>query len=126
MLLFSSHSTFYLYAEEKEIKKIEEMRGIIIDNRSLEKYLDDIDRFILRYPKAQAILPISFESGYSIYSEGEIYRFNEESNEKIFEFLQERNNVLRVIVKVEEDEDGELKLISIKNQYIGARGEEED
>lgn len=109
----------------KEVSKSDsetiKLSGTIVDNKSVEKYLDGLDNFMPRYPKAQAILPSSVESGYSIYSAGELYRFNKESNDKISEFLQERNNVLRVEIEARKDGD-DLDLISIKNEYIGVMG----
>ena len=129
MLVFCC--SFLSYADESEVEIAEDVKeelqliGVIIDNRSAEKYLDQIGTFAPRYPKAQAIIPISYESGYSIYtSDGELYKFNKEGNDKIYEFLQDRNNVLRVVVDVLENKDEELELISIKNRYVGARGKE--
>lgn len=127
VLVLSLSFFIHTYAENDVVideAEVLEITGTIIDNISAEKYLDDLDRFILRYPKAQAVIPISKESGYSIRtSEGELYRFNEESNDKIFEFLQDRNNVVKVVIEAKEDEDEELELMSIRNQYRGARGE---
>lgn len=125
MLAFISLLGFVFFAQADEPKKesdeILKITGIIIDNKSAEKYIDSLATFIPRYPKAQAVLPISVESGYSIYSEGELYKFNKESNEKIVKFLDERNNVLRVKIEAKEL-DGELDLISIENEYIGVMG----
>lgn len=116
---------FLSFAQADELKKEQEetlkITGTIIDNKSAEKYVKELDVFIQRYPKAQAVLPVSVESGYSIYSEGELYRFNKESNEKIVEFLVERNNVLKVAIEAKEVDD-ELVLVSIKNEYSGVRG----
>lgn len=114
---------FSLYAQIKKDEATGELEitGIIIDNKSAEKYHDELERFIRMYPKAQAILPVSVESGYSIYVDSELYKFNEESNKKIVEFLQKRNNILKVVIKAEEIDD-ELELKSIKNEYIGIRG----
>ena len=129
MLVFCC--SFLSYADEtgveiaEDIKEELQLAGIIIDNRSAEKYLDQIGTFAPRYPKVQAIMPISYESGYSLYtSDGELYRFDKEGNGKIFEFLQSRNNVLSVVVDVLENKDEEFELISIKNRYVGARGKE--
>ena len=98
------------------------LSGVIIDNKSVEKYIDQLDTFAPRYPKAQAVLPISVESGYSIYADGELYKFDDESNKKIVEFLQERSNVLKVIVKAKEV-DEKLELVSIENAYVVKRGD---
>ncbi|MDP1853696.1 MAG: hypothetical protein Q8L26_05815 [Candidatus Omnitrophota bacterium] len=117
--------SFLSFAQADEPKKESEetlkIAGTVIDNESAEKYLKSLDIFILRYPKAQAVLPVSVESGYSIYSEGELYRFNKESSVKITEFLEERNNVLKVVIEAKEVDD-ELELLSIKNEYSGVRG----
>ncbi len=116
---------FFFFAKADDPKKESEetlkIAGTVIDNESAEKYLKSLDIFILRYPKAQAVLPVSVESGYSIYSEGELYRFNKESSVKITEFLEERNNVLKVVIEAKEVDD-ELELLSIKNEYSGVRG----
>lgn len=121
---FMFSSLAYAQAAKKDASTIT-ITGTIIDNKSVEKYIDQLDTFTLRYPKAQAVLPISVESGYSIYSQSELYKFNKESNEKIVKFLEERNNVLRVIVEAKEVDD-ELELISIRNEYIGVMGEKNE
>lgn len=125
LIIFSS---LHCYAQEVvgstaiEIKPVTlKMSGIIIDNKSAEKYHDDLNVFVQRYPKAQAVLPVSVECGYSFYTDGELYKFDKKSNEKIVEFLQERNNILKVTIEARENGD-ELDLISIQNEYLGVGG----
>jgi len=117
-------SVFACAQDAKEAPKEEvlEFAGTIIDNKSAEKYLDELSTFAPRYPKAQAVIPLSVEAGYSIYTaEGELYRFSDDSNKKIIEFLQDRNNTVQVIIEAREDEEEELELISIENRYRGVK-----
>lgn len=106
------------YAEVKKDNLTGELEitGTIIDNRNAEKYHDKLDRFIPMYPKMEAVLPINAQTGYSVYSDGELYKFDEDSNKRIIEFLKKRENILKVVVRAKE-KNGKLELLSIKNQY---------
>jgi len=54
-------------------------------------------------------------SGYSIFADGKLYRFDQTSNKNIEEFLRQPNSKLQVVVMAEKIGE-ELKLVSIENQ----------
>lgn len=90
--------------------------GDIIDNMCLDAHkLEDIAQFVKGHSKQCAITPECEASGYSIYSEGVVNKFDKESNARIAEFLKKEDSKLQVVVTAVKKGE-ELKLVSIENQ----------
>ncbi len=92
--------------------------GTIVDNKTLENHKDDLDIYLPTYTKENALKPESVQSGYSIVYENGTMKFNDDSNDKIAEFLNKPSSSLQVSVKVllGKDESDLLSLVSIDNK----------
>lgn len=91
-------------------------KGYIIDNLSASmRDSAESEKLVKDYTKEKALLYESIKSGYSLLSNGKLYKFDEISNIRIMEFLQKANSGLRVAVMAKKTE-GELSLVSIENQ----------
>lgn len=90
--------------------------GDIIDNMCLDVHkTEDIAQFVKGHSKQCAITPECEASGYSIYSEGVVNKFDKESNARIAEFLKKEDSKLQVVVTALKNGE-ELNLVSIENQ----------
>ena len=90
-------------------------KGDIIDNMCAAANKDRLADFVKTHPKECALMSHCVASGYSIFADGELYRFDQSSNKKIEEFLKQPDSELQVVVKAEKVGE-ELKLVSIQNQ----------
>jgi hypothetical protein len=99
------------------------LKGTLIDNHCAAMAKDNLAEFVKTHTKACAIMPDCAASGYSIFADGKLYKFDAESSKKVEEFLKKDESKLEVVVKAEKV-DEELKLISIENQMQpgGAHG----
>jgi len=91
------------------------VKGIIIDNMCANANSDNLAEFIKTHTKQCALMPNCVASGYSLFTEGKLHKFDQASNKKIEEFLRKVESRLEVVVKVEKVGE-ELKLVSIENQ----------
>lgn len=90
------------------------LKGDIIDNKcSSAQKAEGLADFVKAHTKDCALACES--SGYSIYADGKLMKFDAESNKKVTEFLKNAESKLQVVVEAKEV-NGELSLISIKNQ----------
>lgn len=90
-------------------------KGDIIDNMCAAANKDRLADFLKTHPKECALLSHCAASGYSIFADGKLYRFDQTSSKKIEEFLKQPDSKLQVVVKAEKIGE-ELKLVSIENQ----------
>ena len=92
------------------------IKGEIIDNRNaaFEKP-GNLAKFIEGYNKEYALMPHCAFSGYSIFADGKLTKFDTKSNVKIIEFLKKPNSKLQVVVVAEKTRNL-LSLVSIENQ----------
>ncbi|MEK6567910.1 MAG: hypothetical protein AABZ27_04155 [Candidatus Omnitrophota bacterium] len=92
------------------------IKGDIIDNMCLDAHKsEDIAQFIKTHAKQCAISPECEAAGYSIYSDGVVNKFDQDSNAKIAEFLKKEGSNLQAAVTAQKS--GEvLSLVSIENQ----------
>lgn len=92
------------------------LTGDIIDNMCAgTKTPEELAEFVKTHTKEYALMPNCVESGYSIFANGTLYKFDKGSNAKIEEFLKKEDSKLQVVVtanKVGED----LNLVTIENQ----------
>lgn len=94
--------------------KITLLKGTIIDNMCADAHKEDIATFIKTHPKTCALTPACAASGYSIFADGKLTKFDKDSNATIKDFLKKQGTKLDVYVEVEKV-GNELKLVSIKN-----------
>jgi len=91
------------------------LKGDIIDNMCAGAHKDVLADFVKTHTKQCAIAPGCIDSGYSIFADGKLYKFDKDSNAKIVEFLKKEDSKLQVVVAAKEV-GGELSLVSIENQ----------
>jgi hypothetical protein len=91
------------------------LRGTIIDNHCAAMGKDNLAEFVKTHTKSCALMPDCAASGYSIFSEGKLHKFDQASSKKVEEFLKKDESKLEVVVKAEKAGE-ELKLVSIENR----------
>ena len=91
------------------------LKGDIVDNMCAAENKDHLADFLKIHTKECALMSDCVASGYSIFADGKLYKFDQASNKKIEEFLRQPDSKLQVVLKAEEA-DKELKLVSIQNQ----------
>lgn len=90
-------------------------KGDIVDNMCAAENKDNLAEFVKTHTKECALMSDCVASGYSIFADGKLYKFDQASNKRIEEFLRKPNSRLRVELKAEKVGDA-LKLVSIQNQ----------
>jgi len=92
------------------------IKGDIIDNMCAgSQNPEDLAAFVKTHTKQCTLKPQCAASGYSIFSDGKLSKFDKESNAKIEEFLKKADSKLQVVVVAKKVGD-ELNLVSIENQ----------
>lgn len=92
----------------------EELQGVIVDNMCADGEKNNLANFIKVHDKACALQKECQASGYSLYLNGKIEKFDEKSNEVIKDFLGREESRLTVEVTVKRKGD-RLSLIDIAN-----------
>ncbi len=92
------------------------LTGVIIDNAcaSAQKP-EELAAFVKTHTKQCALMPACVASGYSIFANGKLYKFDKESAAKIEEFLKKEDSNLQVVVTAKATSAG-LSLVAIDNQ----------
>lgn len=92
------------------------LTGTIIDNQCAGTQTpEQLAEFVKTHTKECALAPACAASGYSIFADNKLSKFDKDSSAKIEEFLKKDDSKLQVVVEAEAVA-GELKLVSIKNQ----------
>ncbi len=91
------------------------LKGDIIDNRCVGRAGDNVSEFVKTHTKQCALMTPCVASGYSIFADGKLHKFDLESNKKIEEFLIEDTSKLQVVITAEKAGE-ELSLLTIVNQ----------
>jgi hypothetical protein len=91
------------------------LKGDIIDNMCADSHTEDLAEFVASHTKGCALMPSCVASGYSLFVDGKLHKFDEASNKKIEEFLKKDDSRLQVEVTIIKKED-KISLVSIKNQ----------
>ena len=89
------------------------LKGDVIDNSCAAANKDTLADFVKTHTKECALKCI--DSGYSIFADGKLYKFDKDSNAKVGEFLKNADSKLEVSVTAKQVGD-ELSLVSIENQ----------
>jgi len=98
----------------QETAKTTTFKGDIIDLMCAgTKDAQQLAEFVKTHTKDCALACAS--SGYAIFSDGVLSKFDKDSNAKVEEFLKKADSNLQVVV-VAEKAGEELKLVSIQNQ----------
>ncbi|MFA4889757.1 MAG: hypothetical protein WC628_09335 [Candidatus Omnitrophota bacterium] len=92
------------------------LKGEVIDNACVSSQTpENLANFIKKHTKQCALKPVCAASGYSIYADGKVLKFDKDSSAKVEQFLKEKKSKLLVVVEAKKIGD-ELSLVSIKNQ----------
>lgn len=91
------------------------LNGVVIDNMCAGAHTADLAEFVKAHTKQCTLVPACVASGYSLYREGTLTKFDQASNAKIEEFLKKDDSTLAVSVVATQNGD-ELTLVSIANQ----------
>ena len=90
-------------------------KGDIVDNMCAAENKDNLAEFVKTHTRECALMSDCVASGYSIFTEGKLYKFDQASNTKIEEFLRQPDSKLQVDVKAEKV-GTVLKLVSIQSR----------
>ncbi len=111
MLYAQEAVTREVASPEKAVKVV----GYIIDNKcAQEQKPESLAEFVKTHTRECAIMPECQASGYAIFADNALIKFDSESNKKIAEFLQDPENTLFVEILAQEGMEG-LRLLSIEN-----------
>jgi hypothetical protein len=91
------------------------LKGDIIDNLCAEGHKNALADFVKSHTEACALMPACVASRYSLFAEGQLYKFDAESNGKIEEFLKREDSKLQVSVEFKKVGEA-YSLVSIENQ----------
>jgi len=91
------------------------LKGDIIDNMCAGMHKETLAEFVKTHTKECALMPDCVASGYSLFADGKLYAFDQDSNAKVAEFLKNADSKLQVTVTAKQVGD-ELSLASIENQ----------
>ena len=92
------------------------LKGDIIDNQcAASQTAEELAVFVKTHTKECALLPACAASGYAIFADGQLLKFDKDSNAKVEEFLKKDESKLEVVVEAKRVGE-ELSLVSIKNQ----------
>ncbi|MBF0532519.1 MAG: hypothetical protein HQL23_05405 [Candidatus Omnitrophica bacterium] len=92
------------------------LKGVIIDNQCAGgQKPENLAAFIKTHTKECALMPACVASGYSIFVDGKLLKFDAASNAKIADFLKKADSKLAVDVVAKNVKD-ELSLVSVENQ----------
>ena len=91
------------------------LNGVVIDNLSATTNKDTLADFVKTNTKDLSLKPEGVSSGYSIFANGKLYKFDNDSSAKVGDFLKNADSKLQVSVTAKQVGD-ELSLVSIENQ----------
>lgn len=92
------------------------MKGTVIDLMCAgSKTPEELAEFVKTHTKECALMPQCEGSGYAIFSDGKLTKFDSASSLKVAEFLKKADSKLDVTVTVTKSGE-ELSLVSIENQ----------
>lgn len=92
------------------------LQGTVIDNMCASGQKPEaLAEFVKTHTKECALMPQCVASGYSIFANGQLMKFDAASNAKIEEFLKKQDSTTQVKAVAKKAGDA-LSLISIENQ----------
>ena len=96
-------------------KKSMSMVGDVVDTQCATANKDNMAGFVKTHTKECALAPACKKSGYNLYSDGKLYKFDNASNKKVAAFLEKADSKLHVKAEVIHGKGDVLKLVSIAN-----------
>lgn len=102
-------------AAEKAKAMSMSMDGYIIDTKCATANKDKLAEFVPTHPKECAMAPDCHKSGYTIYSDGKLYKFDKKSSEEVYKFLEKADSKLHVKAEVVHEKGDMVRLVSIAN-----------
>lgn len=103
-----------VFAQTAAVETVE-LKGVIIDNMCASGASEGLADLVKTHSKQCALMPDCQASGYSIFVDGKLTKFDKESAAKIVEFLNKEDSKLTAVVTANKAAD-ELILVSINNQ----------
>lgn len=91
------------------------LKGDIIDNMCANGHRDELAEFVKTHTKECALMPACAASGYALFADGKLFRFDVTGSAMVEEFLKKPSSKLQVLVTAKKVGE-ELSLISISNQ----------
>jgi hypothetical protein len=91
------------------------LKGDVIDNMCAGINKDTLAEFVKTHTKECTLKPECVASGYSILTDGKLYKFDQASNIMVEEFLKKADSKLQVSITAKQVGE-ELSLVSIENQ----------
>ncbi len=92
------------------------LKGDIVDNMCAGNQTpQQLVEFVKSHTKTCALAPECAASGYLIFAEGKIFKFDDASNIKIQDFLMKKESKLQVVVTAKKSGE-KLRLVTIENQ----------
>jgi len=119
VLTFAASAVYAQQALTPVASTLEEtvaISGDVVDNLCAgSQKPEDLAVFVRTHTKECALAPGCAASGYAIFADGTLYKFDKESSAKVEEFLKKDDSTLKVVVEAKKGDQG-LSLVSIKNQ----------
>ncbi len=92
------------------------LTGDVIDNMCAgTKTSAELSEFVKTHTKECALMPNCAETGYSIFADGKLYKFDKDSSAKVEAFLKQADSKLQVVITAKQSGE-ELSLVNIENQ----------
>lgn len=89
------------------------MKGYIIDTKCATANADKLADFVKTHPKDCALA--CHETGYNLYSDGKLYKFDKASSDMAYDFLQKPDSKTMVSVEVVMTGGDTVKLVKVMN-----------
>jgi phosphoribosylamine-glycine ligase len=103
----------FVFAQEAAVLTL---KGVIIDTQCAGTQTpEQLAEFVKTHTKECALAPSCAASGYNIFADGKLSKFDKESSAKVEEFLKKEDSKLQAVVEAKQV-GNELSLVSIKNQ----------
>ncbi|HLG16297.1 MAG TPA: hypothetical protein VJH03_17590 [Blastocatellia bacterium] len=92
------------------------LKGYIVDNACASSHTGDME-FAKGHPISCALMPRCAQSGYALFSEGKVYKLDEEGNKKVGALLKNTKSKKGLAVQVEGTVEGDtLHVTKIEEQ----------
>ncbi|HLB25101.1 MAG TPA: hypothetical protein VJM83_02110 [Nitrospirota bacterium] len=114
LFLFAAAGLVYANASFAGSKSMT-MEGYVVDTKCADANKANIGEFVKTHAKDCAMAPDCHKSGYNLYSEGKLWKFDKESSDKVYKFIEKADSTLKVKAEVVHGEGDMVKLVKIEN-----------
>lgn len=101
-------------AEKEKHVGTMEMSGYIIDTKCATANKDHLEDFAKSHGKECALADACKASGYNLYSDGKLWKFDKKSSAKVAKFLEKSDTTLHVKATVTHMKGDNIKLVKIE------------